>query len=150
MTATETAGRRRRPAKKAAGPSEDLVQLAAALADASAAEGRAKARRRELAGRVLELMQSEGFDSADRSSFRAELAADSFVTATYVAPTVDVVDGERLREQLSPQLWTRISTRVLDPEALDAAVAAGRVDAAAVAAATEAVAGRPYVKAARK
>lgn len=71
---------------------------------------------------------------------------DRTVKGTVVAAERVIIDADRLKGQLGPKLWDKVSIRVLDKGLLEAHVTTKVVDENVVASCSEVKANKPYVR----
>ena len=130
-------------AKKIAAPPRETDALDTALGNLLAVKADLEHLSKEktrLESQVIALMEEWGDD-------RYEIETDQLVAkAVIVRAERAKIDAEMLRENLTPALWNRVTTRVLDEKKLSAYVKAGDIPAAIVAEVTTIVQNRPYVR----
>lgn len=114
--------------------------LLAALRQAKVDAEAAKERVLELEASLIAELHGQGL-----TSIHTQIGGET-ITGTLVEATRILIDEPRLQKSVGALTWAKITKRVLDKPRLEAAMAKGDVDPAVVAAASEEVPNKPYVK----
>jgi hypothetical protein len=113
-----------------------LVALRQAKVEAEAASNRVE----ELQAALIEEMKATGDPTV-----HTQLGGEA-ITGTLVEATRIKVDEAKLAKTLGADLWNKVTKKVLDKEKLEQQIAAGKVNPTDVAAVSEELPNKPYVK----
>ncbi len=120
---------------------EELKELVVKLRYNKEAAAAAEARVDEIQSELIDIMQKHNMVKI----VGCQDGADT-VTATLVEGARVVIDPQKLKQGLGASLWNKVTKRVPDKGLIEAGIAAGEVDPNIVAAASEEVPNRPYIR----
>lgn len=120
---------------------DDITKLLVQLAAAKQAEEKLSSLKVEIQTRLVEAMEARNLDKAS-----ATLEDGTSIKGTLVKAERVIIKEDDLKANIGSAKWKKVTREVLDKAKLEAAVAMGIVDADDVAAASEIVQNKPFVK----